>query len=270
MRVCVLVPAAGAGTRFGGDKLAEQVGGRPVLLRTIELFARRAEVATIIVAGPPGNEEFATFRDRYGAQLSFHGARLIPGGRRERWETVLLALAEVPETCTHVAIHDAARPCATEALIDRVFAAAAFHPAVIPGVAVSSTLKRVGSDTCTLGQTDPLADAILGPVSDEHPHGTIRGRKVIETVPRAGLVAIQTPQVFERRLLREAYAQGEREGALAGATDDAQVVERAGFEVVVVEGDARNIKVTTPDDLALVRAIVAAQSDHDRPSAMRR
>ncbi|MBL9119903.1 MAG: 2-C-methyl-D-erythritol 4-phosphate cytidylyltransferase [Phycisphaerae bacterium] len=270
MRVCVIVPAAGAGTRFGGDKLAENLGGRPVLLRTIELFARRAEVATIVVAGPPGEEEFALFRDRYGAQLSFHGARLIRGGRRERWETVLLALAEVPESCSHVAIHDAARPCASEALIDRVFAAAAFHPAVIPGVSVSSTLKRVGSDACTLGLTDPLADAILGPASEGQSSGSIRGRKVIETVPRSGLVAIQTPQVFERPLLQEAYFQGERVGTLAGATDDAQVVERSGVEVMVVEGEARNIKVTTPDDLVLVRAIMAAQNDHDRPSGTRR
>jgi 2-C-methyl-D-erythritol 4-phosphate cytidylyltransferase len=254
MRVCVILPAAGSGTRFGSDKLGQDLGGRPILLRSVEAFARRDDVGSIVVAGPPREPDFDEFRIRYGAQLGFHGARVIPGGTLERWETVLLALAAVPDECTHVAIHDAARPCVTDALIDRIFAAARLHDAVIPGVAVSATLKRVGEPVVMAAADDLVADSILGDVGRERS----RGRRVLETVPRAGIVAIQTPQVFARSLLTDAYAHCQREQLLGGVTDDAQVIERFGREVIVVEGDARNIKVTTPDDLALVRAIHAS------------
>lgn len=257
MRVCVILPAAGSGTRFGGDKLGQDLGGRPVLLRTVELFARRADVAAIIVAGPPDAAALEEFRGRYGSSLAFHGATVIAGGARERWETVRLALDSVPAECTHVAIHDAARPCATDALVDRIFAAAAHHPAVIPGVAVSATLKRVGEAAVRTAPDDALADAILGDVGQER----TRARRVLETVSRAGLVAIQTPQVFERGLIAESYARCERDGLLDGVTDDAQVVERAGGEVVVVEGEARNIKITLADDLTLARAILGGAAD---------
>ena len=152
MRVCVILPAAGSGTRFGSDKLAQDLGGRPVLLRTVELFTKRDEVTSIVVAAPPDAVE--EFRSRYGAQLSFHGAHIVEGGKAERWETVKLALAAVPADCTHVAIHDAARPAASPELLDRVFAAARIHDAVIPGLQVTSTLKRVGDEYHLVAATD--------------------------------------------------------------------------------------------------------------------
>ena len=104
----VIIPAAGESRRFGGDKLGQDLGGRALLLRTVELFTKREEVRAIVVAAPP--ERFDEFRERYGAPLSFHGVRIVEGGRTERWETVRNALAAVPGECSHIAVHDAARP----------------------------------------------------------------------------------------------------------------------------------------------------------------
>ncbi len=238
MRVCVILPAAGSGRRFGSDKLAEDLGGQPVLIRSVELFSGRSDVDGIIVAGPADERAFAAFIDLHGAALAARGAIVVRGGHRERWETVHKALAAVPASSTHVAVHDAARPTAPRDLIDRVFLAASRHDAVIPGLAVSATLRRVG---------EPLS-------GDESPTVRLGG----ETVSRAGLVAVQTPQVFRRGLLCDAYRSLADRGELEGVTDDAQVVERYGASVIVVDGDARNIKVTTPDDAVLARAIMRA------------
>jgi 2-C-methyl-D-erythritol 4-phosphate cytidylyltransferase len=247
-RFGVIIPAAGRSRRFGiGDKLSQDVGGRPMLLRTVELFTRRDDVAAIVVAAPP--EELDEFRTRFGTQLGFHGAKVVAGGTIERWETVRNALAAIPEDCTHVAVHDAARPAASEELLQRVFDAARVHDAVIPGDPVTSTLKRVSEETVDAEQEDAVADAILGSFAEST---KIKGRRVTGTVPREHLVAVQTPQVFRAELLRRAYAQG----GLEGATDDAMLVERLGAEVIVVDGDPRNVKVTTPADLALVRALL--------------
>lgn len=247
-RVGVIIPAAGRSRRYGlGDKLAQDVGGRPMILRTVEIFARRPEVGRIVVAAPP--DELDAFRDRYGSQLGFHGAVVVAGGTIERWETVRNALDAVPPECSHIAVHDAARPLASDELISRVFDAAQVHDAVIPGDAVTQTLKRVSEEQVDAEAEDAVADAILGELSDST---KIRGRRVLATVPREGLVAVQTPQVFRAALLRRAYAQA----SLDGVTDDSMLVERLGAPVIVVEGDPRNIKVTTPADLALVLALL--------------
>jgi len=256
MRICAIIPAAGASRRFGaGDKLAQDLGGRSLLLRTVELFTKREEVTSIVVAAPP--DDLDGFREKYGAPLSFHGVRIVPGGRVERWETVKLALAAVPDDATHVAVHDAARPGASDELIDRVLEAAKVHPAVIPGLTVTSTVKRVSEATVSAAEDDALASAILGEAGRE---GT-SARLVEATLPRDRLVLVQTPQVFEVDLLRRAYAEADP----SGTTDDSMVVERLGERVVVVEGDPRNIKVTTPDDLAMIRSILGVRPPADRP-----
>lgn len=257
MRVGVIIPAAGRATRFGGsDKLSQDLGGRPLLIRTIEAFGKHESVTSIVVAGPP--DDFETFRDRFGATLGFHGAAVVPGGRSERWETVRLALDAVPDDCTHIAVHDAARPAVDAALIARVLDAARLYPAVIPAVPVTSTVKRVGADVETQSaEDDELADAILGDVG----RPTVESQRVVETLDRSNLVAVQTPQVFEAELLRRAYAASD----LSGVTDDASVVERAGVEVRVVRGDVRNIKVTTREDLHLVRAVLGVKPPAERP-----
>ena len=233
MRVAVIVPAAGSGHRFGaGDKLAADFGGRPVLLRSVEPFTKRDEVDAIIVAGPP--DDLEGFQDRYGAQLGFLGGTVVEGGRRERWETVLRALEAVPEGCTHVAIHDGARPLVDDDLVGRVFEAGRTRPAVVPGVPVRDTLKRCGEEVFEAAERDATVDAILG-LDDDEAAGDILGgspeepapppghqvgaREIQETVSRVGLHRVQTPQLFDIELLRRAYAQPE----LDGATDDAML-----------------------------------------------
>lgn len=260
IRVSVIIPAAGSSRRYGMDKLGQDLGGRALLLRTVELFTKRDEVRSIVVAGPPGDLD--GFRDRFGAQLGFHGVQIVAGGRVERWETVRNALAVVPEDTTHVAVHDAARPGASDELIGRVFEAAKVHPAVIPGLAVADTLKRVSEETVRAEAEDAVADLILGEAAEA---ATSKGRFVQGTVDRTNLVAVQTPQIFEIGLLRRAYAQAD----LSGATDDAGLVERLGEKVLVVDGEFRNLKITVPDDLSLMRTMLGMKSPEGRPAHKR-
>lgn len=249
MKLAVIIPAAGQSTRFGfGDKLSQDLAGRPILLRAVEAFVKREETIGIVVAAPP--DDLDGFRDRYGAQLGFHGARVVAGGATERWESVRNALAEIPDDATHVAIHDGARPNIAPELLDRILDAARVHDAVIPGVRVTSTLKRIGTETVKGAQDDAIADAILGDIDEAT--GAPAAHLVEETISREQVVAIQTPQIFTRELLVRAHAQSGTEDA----TDDAMLVERLGEPVVVVEGDPANIKVTSEEDLHLLRRIV--------------
>lgn len=217
-----------------------------MLLRTVEAFTKRDEVTAIVVAAPP--DDIENFRARFGPALGFNGAKIVEGGRTERWESIERAIRALPDDITHIAVHDGARPCVSTELLGRVFAAAEVAPAVIPGIPVRDTLKRVAAEQVTAAADDAIADLILGDLGKS----STSGRRVLETVPRDGLCQIQTPQVFDAALLRRAYATVD----LAGTTDDASVVERLGETVLVVEGDARNIKITAEEDLQLVRALM--------------
>ena len=262
MRISVIIPAAGRSERFGAsDKLSQDVGGRSLLLRAIEPFTKIDEVVSIIVAGPPQDMEI--FRDQYGAKLGFLGATIVEGGPKERWETVKNALALVPDDATHVAVHDAARPIVEPELIQRIFEAARSFPAVVPGLAVNDTLKRVAEEVIESAQKDATVDSILGIGEDpnEEISPAIPARSVEDTVSRDNLVLVQTPQIFDAALFRRAYEQDD----LAGATDDAMLVERLGEPVLVVEGDSRNIKVTKPSDLDMVRRLLGVKAPSGRP-----
>jgi 2-C-methyl-D-erythritol 4-phosphate cytidylyltransferase len=273
MHVAVIIAAAGSSRRYtdadtsdagagaGRSKLDEDLGGRPVLQRTVELFTKVAEVSRIIVAGPADDEAYAAFRARHADKLGLLGVKICRGGRSHRWETVRNALAEVPGdgSITHVAVHDAARPCASERLIDRLLRAAAKHPAVIPALDVPDTLKRVSAQRVEDREVDPLA-AILGGAG--RPDTAVR--LVEATIDRAGLVAVQTPQVFELALLRRAYAQAD-----LSSTDDAQLVERLGEPVAVIDGEATNIKITRPADLHLARQILGVRPPAEREAHKR-
>jgi 2-C-methyl-D-erythritol 4-phosphate cytidylyltransferase len=233
---------------------------RVTATRTVEIFTKRDEVRSIIVAGPP--DDLDDFRNKYGPAIGFHGARIVAGGRNHRWETVRNALNApdlIPAETTHIAVHDAARPGVGSDVLDRVFGAAARLPAVIPVVSINATVKRTSTDTISIGGSDDdaLADLILGDAGKV----VIEAQRVIETIDRSGLVEVQTPQVFEIDLLRRAYAQEN----LDGATDDAELVERLGETVHAVEGDVRNIKITRPADLRLMRAILGVQPPAERP-----
>lgn len=273
MRIAVIIPAAGFARRYteaGGlrHKIDEDLGGKVVLQRTVELFTKfepeDAVIATIIVAGPHDEAALKEFKNQHADRLGLLGAKICRGGATHRWETVKAALSEVPADTTHIAIHDAVRPCASNELLDRVFRAARKNAAVIPALEVTDTLKRVVEVEGVAEERDPLA-AILGAAPKAGPR-----REVAETVPRAGLVAVQTPQVFEAKLLRDAYAQAE-----LSSTDDAGLVERLWksrgekTRVLVVEGDQRNIKITHPADLSIARAILGFRGPEDKPAHKR-
>ncbi len=276
MRLAVIIPAAGSSTRYrqelaegggggGGvevarSKLDEDLGGRPVLHRTVELFTGLESTATIIVAGPADGTAMEAFRQRHADKLGLLGCRLVRGGAEHRYQTVANALAAITDDAgiTHVAVHDAARPCTPPELIERVLSAAERHAAVIPALPVGDTLKAVEDLDGSHEEVDPV-DAILG----AGPRGAPL-RVVTRTVDRAGLVGVQTPQVFRVDLLRRAYAQGD-----LSSTDDAQLVERLGERVVVVAGDPRNIKITRPGDVTLARAILGVRAPEAKPAHRR-
>lgn len=268
MRISVIIPAAGSSTRYnsgaddplgtGRSKLDEDLGGKTVLQRSIELFNTREEVAQVIVAGPHDDDAFADFKLRHADRISLLGATLVQGGKDHRYETVANALRVVDASCTHIAIHDAARPATNAALIDRLFDAAKTHPAVVPGTPVSDTLKRIDPDPLDdSSEVDPVA-SILGVGTRHSMH------RVDSTIDRTNLMQVQTPQVFERELLARAYAQDD-----LSSTDDAGLVERLGEPVVIVEGDPLNIKLTRAGDLPLVRAIMGVKGPSSRPTHKR-
>jgi len=225
-KIAVIICAAGAGTRFGGSrkKTFIDVAGRAPLLRSIELFANRPDVKQIIAAISPEDEELVNVK--WGDSLKFHGVKLCFGGK-QRYETVSNALKEVREDVELVAVHDAVRCCTREQWINEVFTQAAKTGAAILAAPVVGTVKEVRDD------------------------------KIISTLDRSNLYEAQTPQVFEKELLKRAYAelsQAEQE-----ITDDAQLLERLGQEVSIVKTDSTNIKITTKSDLTLAEAIIKTQ-----------
>lgn len=274
MKIAVILPAAGVGKRFAtglagaqaaallggvstGTKIEADLAGRPVFMRALELFTNRPEVGQILLAVHPDRVDEFVFR--HGDRLSFHHVTIVPGGLKERWETVSKALAHVDGDCTHVAIHDAARPLASDALIRRVFEAAATYDAVIPGLAVSSTLKR----TRVHQAPADAMDDILGSAGKT----VAQVRQVIQTVDRSDLVEVQTPQVFTIELLRQAYAKLSDGN---GITDDAGLVEAMGQPVYVVEGESTNLKITRREDLQLASAILGLKDSQSQSSARRK
>jgi 2-C-methyl-D-erythritol 4-phosphate cytidylyltransferase len=263
LKIAVIIPAAGASERFGdGNKLDADMAGRPVIQRTVELFVKRADVGAVIVAGPFEDEAFTGFRDRHGDKLGLLGATLCRGGKTHRWETVGAAMELVPDDATHIAVHDGARPATPQELIDRVFQAVARFGAVVPAVEVGDTVKRVRETADDAGPVDPLA-AIFG--GDAGPGGGDATKRIVEsTVDRKGLMLVQTPQVFGAALLRRAYAQDD-----LTSTDDASLVEKLGEEVVVVEGDARNIKITRRGDVAMAVKILGLKEPAGRAAHKR-
>ncbi|MFO0863180.1 MAG: 2-C-methyl-D-erythritol 4-phosphate cytidylyltransferase [Gemmataceae bacterium] len=222
-KVAVILPAAGRSSRFKDKekKPFATLDGRAVWLRTAELFVNRPDVVQVLVV--VSSDDMEMFRRRFGANLAFMNVQIVEGGS-ERFESVANAVAQVKDEAELVAIHDAVRPCVTDALISSVFAKAAETGAAILAVPVSDTVK--------------LAD---------------EGKKIMATKPRAGLWLAQTPQVFRKDWLAEAYAGRSKHRDI---TDDAQLVEGAGHPVHVVEGVTTNIKITTRNDLLLAEAIL--------------
>jgi 2-C-methyl-D-erythritol 4-phosphate cytidylyltransferase len=233
----VILPAAGKSSRFGGreKKPYANIDGRPVWIRTAELFVNRPDVVQVLLVISPDDRELVL--RKFSANLMFMDMKLVDGGA-ERFESVANALSLLKPEADHVAIHDAVRPCAPPAVIDAVFAAAVQYGAALPGVAVADTLKRVDGQML-----------------------------VRETVSRSGLWQAQTPQVFRIDVLLDAYAKRASRGR--EITDDAQLVEAAGHAVRVVPGSPFNIKITTPDDIKLAAQFIKLREAENKPMAAR-
>jgi 2-C-methyl-D-erythritol 4-phosphate cytidylyltransferase len=227
-KMAVIVVAAGAGKRFGGNenKIFAKLDNQPIFLRALQLFVNREDVCqTLLVVSPA---DMPQMKSKFGANLGFMGVKLVEGGPH-RHDSVANGLAQVADDAEFIAVHDAVRVCVAAEWIDAIFAAAQKSGAAAPVIAVTSTLKRVNQDG-TLGAT----------------------------VPRDGLYIAQTPQIFRKDVIVAAY-KGRAEiikNESAPVTDDAQLVTASGFPVTAVEGDARNIKITTRGDIALAASLL--------------
>lgn len=225
-KFAVILPAAGKSSRFRDKekKPFAALDGRPVWLRTAELFVSREDVCQCILVIDPSDEEMV--RRKYGANMAFLNISLVHGGA-ERFESVSNALKKLKDEADFVAIHDSVRPCVSIEMIDKVFQEATKTGAAILATSLADSLKRGSSN-------EPVI--------------------IEQSLPRERLWLAQTPQVFAKELLLKAF-----EKVPKGATDDSQVVEATGAKVSIVVGSSTNIKITTKDDLFLADSILKSR-----------
>ena len=226
MYVTAIIAAGGAGHRLGAGvpKQLLDVGGLSILQRSVSAFGQHQDVDEVIVALPPELVAAPPISPDDG-----WGVRVVAGGAR-RQDSVANAFNVIDARTDVVLIHDAARPLVTDDLISRAIHAAAEHGAAIAAQPVSDTVKRVRRDEA--------------------------GLAIVETIPRESIFLAQTPQAFRVDVLRDAIALG-RSGV--EATDEAGLAERAGHVVHIVEATARNLKITTTDDLAEARRRLSSE-----------
>src|SRR6267154_1303722 len=235
MKVFVIVPAAGLGTRMGSrspvkarkkapSKQFKELGGVPILLHTLRKFVAAPDVYEIIVA--LRKDEIAGFRTQLEKQypeILNKRLQLVEGGEH-RQDSVASALAAVAaEADDIVLVHDGVRPFVTPEIITEVIAATQKHGAAIAGMPAVDTIKQVDR--------------------------TAEGAVIKATIPRASIVMAQTPQGFRYSILKKAFEDAAADGFVG--TDEASLIERSGHPVAVVMGSPRNLKITTPGDLEL-------------------
>ncbi len=237
MKVFVIIPAAGLGTRMSSatrskspkaaaTKQFAELEGMPVLVRTLAKFAASTAVSDIYVA--LRESEIAPFRQRLHRefpQILAKNPVLVVGGEH-RQQSVANALAAVPAKADDVVlVHDAVRPFITEEIIKSVVDAAQRYGAAIAGIPAVDTIKQV--------------------------ERTAEGALIKATIPREKVVMAQTPQGFRYEILKKAFDDAAADGFIG--TDEASLVERSGHEVAVVMGSTQNIKITTPADFELAK-----------------
>ena len=224
MHVSAIIAAGGAGTRFGADRPKQllQLGGRAILHRSVDAFLTCSAIDEVVVALPAA---LAAAPPAY-VKAAAKPLHVVAGGAR-RQDSVAAAFACVDGRADVVVIHDAARPLVTGDLIRRTVEAAVEFGAAIAALPARDTVKLSDLD------------------------GMIRG-----TLPRQEIYLAQTPQAFRADVLRDALALG---STGADATDEAMLAEQAGHRVRLVEGDPRNLKITTADDLAMAEALAGGR-----------
>lgn len=227
MNLGVILLAAGSGSRFGGDlpKQYVTVGGKPLVVHALEHLARESRITVVQPVVAAGDERFA----ETVADMTFPFQLLPPvTGGSARSISMRNGLNALPGDVELVAVHDAARPTPSRQLLVDLFDAAERYGAAVPGIAVNDTIKRVDAE----------------------------GR-VLETPDRQSLRAVQTPQVARREWFDEALAvEAER---LSEHTDDASLLEAAGFPVYVSRGHLNNRKITTMEDMAWLEAMLGGE-----------
>ncbi|MBP3673690.1 MAG: 2-C-methyl-D-erythritol 4-phosphate cytidylyltransferase [Oscillospiraceae bacterium] len=215
-----VIVAAGNASRMGGiDKVMAELGGEPMIARTVRTFQNCDAIKEIVIVTRP--DLIVPIKNLC---MKYEKVKAVVAGGASRQESVGLGMNALSGKVKLVAIQDGARPLITNAVIDRTVRAAHSYGAAAPAVPVKDTIK------------------------------VVKGGVVINTPDRATLQAVQTPQVFDFDLLRGALKKAERDGA--AVTDDCSAVELMGMSVKIVEGDERNIKVTTPLDLAIAKLLL--------------
>jgi 2-C-methyl-D-erythritol 4-phosphate cytidylyltransferase/2-C-methyl-D-erythritol 2,4-cyclodiphosphate synthase len=224
VHVTAIIAAGGRGARFGGaiPKQILSLAGMPVLQRSIDAFVHHDRITDLIVALPA---DLAAAPPDYLRSAS-KPVTVVDGGER-RQDSIARAFARVPGSADIIVIHDAARPLVTAGVITRTIDAAVAHGAAIAAVQSTDTVKRAGGN-----------------------------RIIVDTIPRTEIFLAQTPQAFRTQVLRDALARGNE----MEATDEAALAERAGHRVVLVDGDVRNVKITTPADLETAEKLLGSFS----------
>lgn len=219
-RCGAVIVAAGSATRMQGiDKIQTALGGVPVIARTVGAFQACDAIAEIVIVTRP--DLILTVTE---ACKGMDKVTAVVAGGKTRQESVWQGLNALSKDCRLAAIQDGARPLVTWQLIDRVVRAANTYGAAAPAIPVKDTIK------------------------------VVEGRMVASTPDRSKLYAVQTPQVFDFDLLRGALEKAEKEGLTV--TDDCSAVEMLGMKVKIVEGDEKNLKITTPLDLKIAELIL--------------
>jgi len=222
MTAAAIIVAAGSGQRFGdAGKSFAPLAGKPMAWWSLAAAATASSVEELVLVC--GEHSLSTASALVADFPTEKPIRIVLGGKR-RQDSALAGVRATNERVSVVSIHDAARPLVSSALFDAVIAAATEHGAAIAAVPVSDTIKRVGES------------------------------RVLETIPRDELVAVQTPQAFDKRQLLAAFEHAERSGATV--TDEASLIEYMGAPVVVVPGVVTNIKITYPADLAMAEILM--------------
>ena len=225
LKTCgAVIVAAGSASRMGGiDKVMADLGGEPMILRTVRAFQNCDAIASIVIVT---REDL--IQSIAGLCRDMKKVVAVVAGGGSRQESVHLGLNALPKGTKLAAVHDGARPLISWQVIDRVVRAANTYGAAAPAIPVKDTIKVVS------------------------------GGLVQETPDRARLQAVQTPQVFDFDLLRGALKKAEADGA--SVTDDCSAVERTGMKIKIVEGDERNLKVTTPMDLKIAELLLEEET----------
>lgn len=215
--VCsAVVAAAGGSTRMGFDKVLAEVGGRPVIVRCLQSFQQAPSVTEVVVVT---REDLVPAIARLCQDFGLTKVTKVIRGGESRTHSARLGTLECSRNASLIAIHDGARPFVSIQVIEDAIAQAAVNGAAAPAVPVKDTIKAA------------------------------RDGLVERTLDRSELYAVQTPQVFDGDLIRAALQKALDDGATL--TDDCAAVERLGMKVVLIPGDERNIKLTTPTDLLI-------------------